>query len=35
MNTSDYGVFAVAFLVELLFDGDPTSVMFDVGKMSA
>ena len=33
MNTSDCGVFAIAFLVELLFDGDPTTVMFDVGKM--
>ena len=33
MNTSDCGVFAIVFLVEFLFDGDPTTVMFDVGKM--
>lgn len=32
-NSSDCGVFAIAFLVELLFGGDPTTVKFDVGKM--
>ena len=35
MNTSDCGVFAIAFLVKCLFDGNPTTVMFDVVKMSA
>ena len=32
-NSDDCGVFAIAFLVELLFGGDPTTVKFDVGKM--
>ena len=32
-NSNDCGVFAVAFLVELLFGGDPTTVLFDIGKM--
>lgn len=32
-NTNDCGVFAIAFLVELLFHGDPNKVTFDTGKM--
>lgn len=33
MNTSDCGIFAIEFRVKLLFGGDPTTVLFDVGKM--
>ena len=32
-NSCDCGVFAIAFLVDLLFGVDPTTVKFDVGKM--
>ena len=32
-NRSDCGVFAIAFLLNLLFDVDPTTVKFDVGKI--
>ena len=32
-NRGDCGVFAIAFLVDLLFDVDPTTVKFDVGKI--
>ena len=32
-NRSNCGVFAIAFLVNLLFDVDPTTVKFDVGKI--
>jgi len=32
-NANDCGVFAIAFLVELLFGGDPTKVTFDTRKM--
>ena len=32
-NTNDCGAFAIAFLAELLFDGSPTEVQFDVGDM--
>ena len=31
--SSDCGVFAIAFLVEFLFGGDPTTIKFDVGKI--
>lgn len=32
-NSNDCGVFSIAFLVELLFGGDPTAVLFDVSKL--
>ena len=32
-NTNDCGAFSIAFLAELLFDGSPTEVQFDVGDM--
>ena len=32
-NSNNCGVFAVAFLVELLFNDDPTSVIFNVKTM--
>ena len=32
-NRSDCGIFAIAFLVNLLFDVDPTTVKFDVWKI--
>ena len=32
-NRSDCDVFAIAFLVDLLFDVDPSTVKFDVGKI--
>ena len=32
-NSTDCGVFTIAFLVKLLLDGDPTGVQFDVSRL--